>query len=219
MKKRILLTRTEQKNHADSRRFAALGYESCMVSLSEFVFAPATPRLKQTINRADWLFFTSQTPVRYVLALTETAKKIAVIGEQTAEAVKKAGAAVDFISPEATKAALIRTWQTRFSAGQHIFYPKSQLADDFLERELGRRHAVASAVVYQNRFPASSRKKLRALLAARRIDAVYLASPSAWRRFFSVYQPFSQTVPLEIFVIGTATQAAVRKVGFTAKIL
>lgn len=219
MKKRILLTRTEQKNQADSQRFAALGYESCAVSLSEFVFAPMTKQLKKTINHADWLFFTSQTPVNYVLALVETVKKIAVIGEQTAEAVRKAGATVSFISPEATKAALIRTWQIRFPAGQHIFYPKSQLADDFLERELGRQHAVASAVVYQNHFPASSRKELRALLAARRIDAVYLASPSAWRRFFSVYQPFSQTVPLEIFVIGPATQAAVRKVGFSAKIL
>jgi uroporphyrinogen-III synthase len=220
MKKKLLLTRKAGLNQADQLAFEKKGYQVTILPLTAVSFLPLSWQSVQAIQQADWLFFTSQTPVALVLKQLERdtpTPKIAVIGKQTAKAVQHAGFTVAFLSKQATKRAFLAEWQAENQPGQTIFYPKSQLADDFLEKQLGTAHTVNGVVVYQNIFPKENQQQLRTLFEQQAFTSVYVTSPSAWRRFFQVYRHFLNQ-PIEIMVIGPTTQRAVSQDGFAAKV-
>jgi uroporphyrinogen-III synthase len=220
MKKQLLLTRKAGLNQADQLAFEKKGYQVTILPLTAVSFLPLSDQSVQAIQQADWLFFTSQTPVSLVLRQLQVGTpmpKIAVIGKQTAKAVEQAGFTVTFLSKHATKQAFLAEWLADNQPGQTIFYPKSQLADDFLEKQLGLDHTVSGVVVYQNIFPKENQRQLATLFEQHAFTSVYVTSPSAWHRFFQVYRHFlNQTI--EIMVIGPTTQRAVSQDGFAAKV-
>lgn len=218
LSKLILLTRQVGLNEKDRQFFAARGYQTSYLPLIKVAHCSITAETLTAINQADWLFFTSQAPVQAVLEVCRNPRvKIAAIGKATAEVVESCGFQTTFVSQLPAKEAFLREWAAAYQAPQTIFYPKSQLTDQKVEELLGADYQVKSAVTYRNVLPKTSLASLRSLLERRALTSVYLTSPSAWQRFFSVYQDFSAQ-QLEVIVIGKTTQKAALADGISAKL-
>ena len=218
MTKAILLTRPLAMNGADQIRFRAQGFGRFYeIPLCEIKQLPITETIKNKINAAEWLFFTSQAPVASVLAVIEKGRRplIAVIGKKTGEVVRSCGFEVAFVSPQETKKQFVSAWQEKFPTGTSIFYPKSQLADDYIEELLGSENDVTGSVLYHNVFLEERKAELTELLKMDELSAVYLASPSAWKRFLSVYNK-TEKKTLVFFAIGDTTKKAINDSGYEA---
>ena len=218
MTKAILLTRPLAMNGADQIRFRAQGFGRFYeIPLCEIKQLPITETIKNKINAAEWLFFTSQAPVASVLAVIEKGRRplIAVIGKKTGEVVRSCGFEVAFVSPQETKKQFVSAWQEKFPTGTSIFYPKSQLADDYIEELLGSENDVTGSVLYHNVFLEERKAELTELLKMDELSAVYFASPSAWKRFLSVYNK-TEKKTLVFFAIGDTTKKAITDSGYEA---
>ena len=218
MTKAILLTRPLAMNGADQIRFRAQGFGRFYeIPLCEIKQLPITETIKNKINAAEWLFFTSQAPVASVLAVIEKGRRplIAVIGKKTGEVVRSCGFEVAFVSPQETKKQFVSAWQEKFPTGTSIFYPKSQLADDYIEELLGSENDVTGSVLYHNVFLEERKAELTELLKMDELSAVYFASPSAWKRFLSVYNK-TEKKTLVFFAIGDTTKTAINDSGYEA---
>ena len=205
-------------NAADQIRFRAQGFGRLYeIPLCEIKQLPITETIKNKINAAEWLFFTSQAPVASVLAVIEKGRRplIAVIGKKTGEVVRSCGFEVAFVSPQETKKQFVSAWQEKFPTGTSIFYPKSQLADDYIEELLGSENDVTGSVLYHNVFLEERKAELTELLKKGELSAVYFASPSAWKRFFSVYDQ-TEKKPIVFFAIGDTTKKAINDSGYEA---
>ena len=205
-------------NGADQIRFRAQGFGRFYeIPLCEIKQLPITETIKNKINAAEWLFFTSQAPVASVLAVIEKGRRplIAVIGKKTGEVVRSCGFEVAFVSPQETKKQFVSAWQEKFPTGTSIFYPKSQLADDYIEELLGSENDVTGSVLYHNVFLEERKAELTELLKMGKLSAVYFASPSAWKRFFSVYDQ-TEKKPIVFFAIGDTTKKAINDSGYEA---
>ena len=216
MTKAILLTRPLAMNGADQIRFRAQGFGRFYeIPLCEIKQLPITETIKNKINAAEWLFFTSQAPVASVLAVIEKGRRplIAVIGKKTGEVVRSCGFEVAFVSPQETKKQFVSAWQEKFPTGTSIFYPKSQLADDYIEELLGSENDVTGSVLYHNVFLEERKAELTELLKMDELSAVYFASPSAWKRFLSVYNK-TEKKTLVFFAIGDTTKKAINNSGY-----
>ena len=205
-------------NAADQIRFRAQGFGRLYeIPLCEIKQLPITETIKNKINAAEWLFFTSQAPVARVLAVIDKGHRplIAVIGKKTGEVVRSCGFEVAFVSPQETKKQFVSAWQETFPAGTSIFYPKSQLADDSIEELLGTENDVTGSVLYHNVFLEERKAELTELLKMGELSAVYFASPSAWKRFLSVYNQ-TEKKPLVFFAIGDTTKKTINDSGYEA---
>ena len=205
-------------NAADQIRFRAQGFGRLYeIPLCEIKQLPITETIKNKINAAEWLFFTSQAPVASVLAVIEKGRRplIAVIGKKTGEVVRSCGFEVAFVSPQETKKQFVSAWQEKFPTGTSIFYPKSQLADDYIEELLGSENDVTGSVLYHNVFLEERKAELTELLKMDELSAVYFASPSAWKRFLSVYNK-TEKKTLVFFAIGDTTKKAINDSGYEA---
>ena len=218
MKKAELLTRPLAMNAEDQVRFREAGYGRFYeIPLCEIKQLPIPESIKNKINAAEWLFFTSQAPVKSVLGVVEKGHRplIAVIGKKTGAMVQACGFEVAFVSPQETKKQFVSAWQETFPAGTSIFYPKSQLADDSIEELLGTENDVTGSVLYHNVFLEERKAELTELLKMDELSAVYFASPSAWKRFFSVYDQ-TEKKPIVFFAIGDTTKKAINDSGYEA---
>lgn len=204
-------------NAEDAAFFERLNFQMELLPLTSIHFNGIPHQQLQQVRASQWIFFTSQTAVEQTLLVADPRTKIAVIGAKTAQKVRKLGFEPTFISSIETKQAMLSEWKEKYPSPTTIFYPKSQLADHYLEEQLGAHHQVHSYVSYENRFPQTSRECLKKLLSDKKIQAVYLTSPSAWRRFFLVYQLFDYE--LEIIVIGETTRRAVFNDGYASRLL
>ena len=206
--KQLLLLR--ESSTTDLQFFEKKGFKSQFLLLSELLLRPLTPAVLTELSASEWLFFTSKTPVGLILSAQMEEKKIACIGQKTAEELRKHGLEPDFIASHATKEAFIAEWSSRFGEGAKIFYPMSDLAEPLSIKGC----QISNVICYENRVILPALTELSVILSTQKIDAVYLTSPSAWHRFCEVYAKFN--FPLELIAIGKTTQAAIVKDGFRA---
>ncbi|EOL41699.1 uroporphyrinogen-III synthase [Enterococcus phoeniculicola] len=214
MKPTILLTRGVSLNEADKQFFEQLGYQTIIVPLSEIQPLPLNTAILEQLSQSEWLFFTSQSPILSLLKHARKEIKIAVIGQKTAAIVRKAGFSVTFISPIETKEAMITFWRKQYPRPTTIFYPKSQLADSYIEESLSHLYRIYAHVTYENRLPKETVSKLSHLSEQAKIQAVYLTSPSSWHRFYQIYKNI--TPSLTLIAIGPTTKKAIETDGFQA---
>ncbi|MGK0552245.1 uroporphyrinogen-III synthase [Enterococcus faecalis] len=212
-----MLTRALEFNQEDQIYFQHLGYQTLTIPLTAIHYRQFSAVTRCQLQVSEWLFFTSQTPVDLVLPLLATTCKIAVIGEKTAACVRSYGIEPTFISPFPNKKAMIAAFKKQYPQPTTIFYPKSQLADCFVENQLEVTHQVTAVIAYENRYPPASSALLAEALSQNLLTAAYFASPSAWHRFARVYQ--SNPQPLTFFAIGATTQAAIQAAGYSATII
>ncbi|WP_303218237.1 uroporphyrinogen-III synthase [Enterococcus asini] len=221
MKKKpmILLTRQKGLNESDVLRFTQAGYEVSVCPLLTLRFLPIPKDVQKSLIQADWVLFTSQTPVPQIVPLLREQTKIAVIGEKTAKAVCKLNREVDFISPQETKRAFLATFKEAYPQVGRVFYPKSQLADDYIETQLQTTAKVTSQVTYLNLPAKDGLKRCSHLLQEKAIDGVYLTSASAAKRFLAVVEETGTTNQLLYFAIGATTQSYLAKRGIASHLI
>lgn len=218
-KKTILLTRQKGLNETDALSFTKAGYEVLFCPLLTLRFLSIPKDVQKRLTQADWVLFTSQTPVPQIVPLLRKQTKIAVIGEKTAEAVCKLNREVDFISPQETKRAFLATFKDAYPQAGRVFYPKSQLADDYIETQLQTIAKVTSQVTYLNLPAKDGLKRCSHLLQEKAIDGVYVTSPSAAKRFLAVAEETGTTNPILYFAIGATTQAYLAKRGIASRLI
>lgn len=217
MLKKIILSTRPMAYKEEQVLFSTVGLETWHLPLAEIVRLPLTQQAQTAIRSADWLFFTSQIPVSQILPYSSPKAKIAVIGAKTASEVAALGKSVSFVSQAPTKAAMIEEWHKLQRRPQQIFYAKSQLADDLLEKQLITHHVI-SCVTYHNQSNEANAKELRKLLQMDALHGVYLTSPSIVDRFYAVYKDFLD-VSLELIALGETTKQQIESYGLTATLL
>jgi uroporphyrinogen-III synthase/uroporphyrinogen III methyltransferase/synthase len=192
--RRILVTRALHQAGKLSDGLRALGAEPVEVPVLEIRppadFAPLDAALDQ-IDSYDWLILTSANAVRAValravelgIALEQSARlKVAVVGESTAAAARKAGLQVQFVPEEyvaeSLVAGLLEGMQLQ-TMGVRILLARAAVARDVIPdalREAGIAVDVADA--YRNVLPEVAPELLLKAIADH-IDAVTFTSSSS----------------------------------------
>lgn len=210
----VILTRMAGLNQKDARLFQALGYQTVVLPLTEVSLRPLSAEMKQRLQASDWLFFTSQTPVAMSLAAGYTGK-IAVIGQETAAVVRRFGYEPEFISPRPDRQSFLEAWLQQYPGESTVFYPKSQLADDFFESHLPPRITLTAVTAYDNQPPEKAAAQLARLLP--QAEAIYFTSPSAWHRAQDTIR--ASATQLTLIAIGETTRHAIQAAGSAAVLL
>ncbi|GAX47537.1 uroporphyrinogen-III synthase [Pseudolactococcus reticulitermitis] len=155
------------------KHFAKRGFDLISVPLIQII-----PR-KFDLPSCDWVLLTSQSPLEFLPDDFLQDKKIAVIGKETATAIK---GEVDFISTHANKIDFVQSFSD-FKPTGICFYPKSNLADDYIEKNVPN---VLSAVIYENCLPKNVVDQLTFQLTQNQVKHLYFSSPSTFQRFMSL---------------------------------
>jgi uroporphyrinogen-III synthase len=135
----------------------------------------------------DWLLLTSANAVHAIalrlaalgLGALPADLHVAAIGSGTAQAAEHQLRRLAELVPDSARAeALLAVFPQR--SGLRVLLPQAELARPLLAQELAERACVVSPVAYRT-LVGSGGVDLRTLLAAGRVDAVALTSPSTAR--------------------------------------
>lgn len=219
----ILLTRLVEDNAEDRSYFQARGFETVEIPLIELKKRALDQSFEIMVKQSEWIFLTSQHAAEFFFQQISQKeiemKKFAVIGEKTAQVLFANQIETTFQAPQTTKKNLFETWSSCYVEPTTIFYPKSNLADNTGEAELVTKgHRLFTPILYDNDFPKENQQLIRELLQTERIVAVYLASPSLWQRFLSVYKEINLREMPMLYCLGETTRQAILKDGYKAKL-
>ncbi|MHC5227800.1 uroporphyrinogen-III synthase [Enterococcus sp. LJL99] len=218
--KTILLTRLISDNHEDRCYFEEKNYFTLEIPLVTLKKRVLKPNEIKEMEQSEWIFLTSQHAAEFFIDLKKEhdlySKKYAVIGKKTGQVLLDNGFSIDYQAPVATKRELFEKWRTLYPAPKTIFYPKSNLADSLGEAAfLQAGYQFSTAVLYDNYFSEQSQKILRNALMTKKIDAVYLASPSLWQRFLYIFKEIKTEKMPTLYCIGATTEKAIQKDGYS----
>lgn len=187
--KKMIYTGIPRHFEEKRKHFATRGFDLISVPLIQII-----PR-KFDLPDCDWVLLTSQSPLEFLSDDFLQHKKIAVIGKETAMAVNRE---VHFISTHANKIDFVQSFSD-FKPTGICFYPKSNLADDYIEKNLPN---VLSAVVYENSLPENALEQLTFQLTQNQVKHLYFSSPSTFQRFMSLNLEIDH---LHFYTDGTTT--------------
>ena len=221
MRKKILLTRLLEDNLEDRFYFQEKGFEILEIPLISLDMRKLEHDSVRALRESEWIFLTSSHAAGFLFLQCATnelsKKKYAVIGEKTRQVLLDKGAEVAFQSPFPTKAQMFESWFDYWQKPTSIFYPKSNLADRTGEKHLTQKGCkLFTPILYDNFFSEESRQALETCLKEEEITAVYLASPSLWHRFLSVFIEVGLKTMPELYCIGQTTQQTIEVAGFKA---
>ncbi|WP_375180003.1 uroporphyrinogen-III synthase [Enterococcus rotai] len=217
----ILLTRLVEDNAEDRSYFQTRGFETVEIPLIELKKRALDQSFEIMVKQSEWIFLTSQHAAAFFFQQISQKeiemKKFAVIGEKTAQVLFANQIETTFQAPQATKKNLFETWSSCYVEPTTIFYPKSNLADKAGEAELiTKGHQLFTPILYDNCFPKEHQLLLQNCLTAKKITAVYLASPSLWERFLSVFREVDLSEMPTLYCLGETTRQAILKDGYEA---
>ncbi len=220
---KILLTRLIEDNEEDRLYFQQKGFETVEIPLIELKKRALGQSFERMVKQSEWIFLTSQHAAEFFFQQISQKeiemKKFAVIGEKTAQVLFANQIETTFQAPCATKKNLFERWAASYLEPTTIFYPKSNLADNIGEAALvAKGHRLFTPILYDNDFPKENQQLLRKQLQTERIAAVYLASPSLWQRFLSVYKEVKIREMPMLYCLGETTRQAILKDGYKAKL-
>lgn len=181
--KRLLYTGIARNLREKAKFFSQNGYY--MIELPLIEIEPSAFDFSGA-SKSEWLFLTSQAPLEFLSHDYLKTKRIAVIGQQTANALVESGFKAELIAEKPTKESLLQTFSEKIQKAS-IFYPKSNLADDYIETELTKKgYQISSQVIYQNKLPEHSKLSLVPLIYYKDIRTIFFSSSSTWIRFRNI---------------------------------
>ena len=194
---RVLVGRARHQASQLSSQLKALGAEVIEIPFIEIrppnSYAPLDHALKQ-IAKYDWLILTSVNGVDAIadrmknLRLNPSALKhlkIAAIGPATRKQIEALGLDVPVVPERYIAESVVQSLRRKVE-GQRVLLARAKVARDVIPRELRRMGARVDVVeAYETVVPASSRKKLRALMSdpKHRPDVITFTSSSTVRSF------------------------------------
>ena len=152
----------------------------------------------------DWVCVTSRSALPFVESLDEPLRALAfaVVGAGSAERLRDLGFRVE-VGPASSAHELVRLLVPRLGTAARVLWPRGSLSDE-LAVELRANGALVTDPVVYTTLPIALEQPLPAT------DAVFLASPSAVRRFVELALSTDARAPVRTAVaIGRSTLEAV----------
>ncbi|HKA90983.1 MAG TPA: uroporphyrinogen-III synthase [Haliangiales bacterium] len=148
---KVLVPRPRGQAEAFAAALRAEGLEAVVAEVTRIVAADPAPLDRALRRRWRWVAFASANAVAFTLARGRPKGRVAAVGDRTAEALRKAGLAVDLVAAEKTGAGLARALAAAGIKRARILVPhaaegRDDLADGL--RAAGARVTVVAA--YRN---------------------------------------------------------------------
>jgi uroporphyrinogen III methyltransferase/synthase len=213
---RVVLTVSADLGKGWRERFEEHGAEVWELPMTKITHYPNRSLWKKEVGKTAWIVLTSGAGVRALPGIVSDArklagKKIAVVGQSTAEILKSIGLRADFIGPGPGSEALARSWPgNKLDPVLHITGNEEGGGFAGLLQKKGYR--VRRLVVYKNEGPRQLAKPVREALRREGADWVIFASGTAAERFRRLV-PRWQVEP-KVAVIGPATARKARVSGW-----
>lgn len=162
----------------------------------------------------DWLIFSSKNAVKYFYPYLKNVKvkKVAVIGDKTAEYCNELGISVDFVPRDFSQEGFLDEFKI---SEQHLLLPSSEKARPKLVQQLSKYNEVAKIDLYRPVPNFKNISQVKALVRKHQIDAVTFSSSSAVEFYFK-----EGNVPEfdHYFAIGKQTARTILKFNASVKV-
>jgi uroporphyrinogen-III synthase len=227
--KRIVITRAAAQSEAMARELSARGAIPVVLPLVSFAepedFAPLDAAIRG-VEQFDWMLLTSAQAVRALAKRSEELKcrligsasklRIAAVGPVTAEAARRAGLLVEYVSETHNGVGLANELGERLRE-KKVFLPRSDRANPDLPAALKRYGTqVTEVVAYRTLRPTSTEEQSLKQIADGAANAVLFFSPSAVHYFAELFggdQLRALQDKLAITAVGPVTAKALRDAG------
>ena len=226
---RIAVTRAGERGGplADAlRSVGALVHEIPLTRIETLDPVPLASAVDE-LARYQWVLLTSVNAVDHLAAAINSAvsaaqlraRKIAVVGAATADAVAKRGWTATLMPERFHAEALVDAMAARTDVdGARMLYPAALGARDVLPNGLRSLGAVVDVIpVYRSTVDTQGQSELRALALANGLDLVTVAAPSAVDALLDAL-PAELARRLPVACIGPVTAKAARIAGFPVKV-
>ena len=234
--KRIVVTRAREQASGFLSDLAGLGAE-CIEFPTIEVVPPenwdAIDHAIKTIDRFNWLLFTSVNGVHYFLKRLEALGKdvrdlkginIGTIGPKTAEIWRGLGIKPDLIPGEYRAESVVESFKGLGVKGTKILLPRAASAREVLPEELQKMGAHVEVVpAYRTVRPDNNTAKVRKMLEHGGIDMVTFTSSSTVNNFVEMFKTDVRELrkwmtAVAVACIGPITADTAQKHGFTVSL-
>ena len=162
----------------------------------------------------DWLIFSSKNAVKYFYPYLKNVKvkKVAVIGDKTAQYCNELGISVDFVPRDFSQEGFLDEFNI---SEQHLLLPSSEKARPKLVQQLSKYNEVAKIDLYRPVPNFKNISQVKSLVRKHQIDAVTFSSSSAVEFYFK-----EDNVPEfdYYFAIGKQTARTILKFNASVKV-
>ncbi|EJE17440.1 uroporphyrinogen-III synthase [Staphylococcus epidermidis] len=131
----------------------------------------------------DWLIFSSKNAVKYFYPYLKNVKvkKVAVIGDKTAQYCNELGISVDFVPRDFSQEGFLDEFKIR---EQHLLLPSSEKARPKLVQQLSKYNEIVKIDLYRPVPNFKNISQVKSLVRKHQIDAVTFSSSSAVEFYF-----------------------------------
>lgn len=162
----------------------------------------------------DWLIFSSKNAVKYFYPYLKNVKvkKVAVIGDKTAQYCNELGISVDFVPRDFSQEGFLDEFKIR---EQHLLLPSSEKARPKLVQQLSKYNEIVKIDLYRPVPNFKNISQVKSLVRKHQIDAVTFSSSSAVEFYFK-----GDNVPEfdHYFAIGKQTARTILKFNASVKV-
>lgn len=162
----------------------------------------------------DWLIFSSKNAVKYFYPYLKNVKvkKVAVIGDKTAQYCNELGISVDFVPRDFSQEGFLDEFK---NSEQHLLLPSSEKARPKLVQQLSKYNEVVKIDLYRPVPNFKNISQVKSLVRKHQIDAVTFSSSSAVEFYFK-----EDNVPEfdHYFAIGKQTARTILKFNTSVKV-
>lgn len=162
----------------------------------------------------DWLIFSSKNAVKYFYPYLKNVKvkKVAVIGDKTAQYCNELGISVDFVPRDFSQEGFLDEFKI---SEQHLLLPSSEKARPKLVQQLSKYNEVVKIDLYRPEPNFKNISQVKSLVRKHQIDAVTFSSSSAIEFYFK-----EDNVPEfdHYFAIGKQTARTILKFNASVKV-
>ena len=162
----------------------------------------------------DWLIFSSKNAVKYFYPYLKNVKvkKVAVIGDKTAQYCNELGISVDFVPRDFSQEGFLDEFKI---SEQHLLLPSSEKARPKLVQQLSKYNEVVKIDLYRPVPNFKNISQVKSLVRKHQIDAVTFSSSSAVEFYFK-----EDNVPEfdHYFAIGKQTARTILKFNTSVKV-
>ena len=162
----------------------------------------------------DWLIFSSKNAVKYFYPYLKNVKvkKVAVIGDKTAQYCNELGISVDFVPRDFSQEGFLDEFKI---SEQHLLLTSSEKARSKLVQQLSKYNEVVKIDLYRPVPNFKNISQVKSLVRKHQIDAVTFSSSSAVEFYFK-----EDNVPEfdHYFAIGKQTARTILKFNTSVKV-